>query len=113
MNILTWWTRRQRVMSSLDALLHGHNRQSMEIHQMSLDLTKLREAQGRLTGAIESLVGVIAAQNQKIADLTAAAGGGTADQAAADAATADLVALADKAEAAAHPPIDPPPAPAP
>lgn len=95
-------------MSSLDALLHAHGRQSTEIHQMSLDLTNLRAAQGRLTGAIESLVGVVVAQNKKIAELTAAAGGGTADQAAVDAATADLVATADKAEAAV-----PTPAPAP
>lgn len=102
MQFLTWWTRRARVLGSLDAILHAHNRQSMETHQMSLDLNNLRAAQARLTGAIESLVAVVSAQNAKIAALTAASSSPD-DQAAVDAATADIVAAADKAAAAAAP----------
>lgn len=108
MQIFTWWIRRVRVLGSLEAILHAFNRQSMETHQMSLDLSKLLESQRRLTGAVESLVTVITAQNMKIAALTAAASSGQDDQAAVDAATAGLAAAADKAENAAHQPAEPP-----
>lgn len=103
MQLLTWWTRRARVMNSLDAILHAHNRQGMETHQMSLDLSRMREAQGRLTGAIENLVSVVSSQNRKIAELTAALAAASApstspeDQASLDAAADNVEALADKA----------------
>src|SRR5260221_1849349 len=109
MQLIAWWTRRQRVLGSLDAILHAHHRQSMEQHQMSLDLSKLLDAQRRLTTAAEALVQVITAQNLKIAALTTAADSGPKDQAAVDQATADLVAAADKTASAVPPSTAPAP----
>jgi|SRR5882762_1152057 len=116
MTIFTWWRRSARLagvvqtlVEQFDSVLHGLHRQNAESHQMSLDLTKLLATQTRLTAAVEGLIGVIDTQNKRIEELVAAASTtDPADQSAVDAATANLVAVADKAEVAAHPPMAPP-----
>lgn len=114
MAIFSWWRRGGRLASvvqtlveQFDAVLHGLHRNSAENHQMSLDLKNLLATQTRLAAAVEALVGVVDSQNKRIAELVAAAGS-PEDQAAVDKATADLIAVADKAEVAAHPPMAPP-----
>lgn len=109
MALFSWWRRDARIAGILRALIERFDeaiqslgRQSAENQHMALDLTKLIAALVRSTSATDKLTAAVKAQNETITALRAELDD-KAGQTDVDSATAALVAVAEKAEAAITP----------